>query len=281
MRDPALTALTALLGVALVAVHVAAKQKPKPEDMARLASRQQQNAAWQGKTAAEFELHTLDGGTFRLSDAVGKEVIVLNFFATWCAPCVAEMPELERLADEMRGRPFRLLAIDSEEKPDVVRAFLGEHGLGLPVALDESGSVGSTYGVDSLPTTVVIGPDGKIRLYQVGPVLNTEVAFGDLLRAAFSEIAEGKGTSREAFLAAQDHTGGAGVRPAVLPLRGRPGRIAAAMRCPCGCCEHTVADCVCVTAQAVRKRLVAAPLEHRADDEVIRSLEGEFSPKSP
>jgi len=142
-----------------------------------------------------------------------------------------------------------------------------------------SGAVLKQFGVDSFPTTVFIAPDGTIRLYQVGPVLNADVAFGQLLSAAFAEIAAGKGITRESFLDAQAKTA-PGVPAGDTALRGRGARIAAAMPCPCGC-DDNVSECACATAKAIKKRLAGESLEGVADDEVVRALNRDFCMKQP
>jgi thiol-disulfide isomerase/thioredoxin len=273
-----LMVLTVVLGAGLLAVHVAAKQRPDPADITRVASSFQQNARWDGKVAPAFEVEQLDGTTFRLADHVGREVVILNFFATWCGPCKAEMPELDRLAREMAGRPVTILAVDAEEKRDLVKAFVGGLGVTFPVAVDDSGAVLKQFGVDSFPTTVFIAPDGTIRLYQVGPVLNADVAFGQLLSTAFAEIAAGAGVTRESFLEAQAKTA-PGLQAGDAALNGRAARIAADMSCPCGC-DHKVSGCTCSTAKAIRKRL-AADANEVADAEAVRALNRDFCMKRP
>ena len=223
--------VTAVLGAGLLAVHVGAKQRPDPADLTRAANSFQQNARWDGKVAPAFEVEQLDGTKFRLADHVGREIVILNFFATWCGPCKAEMPELDRLAREMAGRPVTILAIDAEEKRDLVGAFIRELGVTFPVAVDDSGAVLKQFGVDSFPTTVFIAPDGTIRLYQVGPVLNADVAFGQLLGTAFADIAAGKGITRASFLEAQAKAA-PGVQAGDAALSGRAARIAGDMSCP-------------------------------------------------
>lgn len=274
-----LLALTAVLGAGLLAVHVAAKQRPDAADVARAASSFQQNARWQGKTAPAFEVERLDGTTFRLADHVGREAVILNFFATWCGPCKAEMPELDRLSREIAGRPVTILAVDAEEKRDLVEVFVRELGVTFPVAIDGSGAILKQFGVDSFPTTVFVAPDGAIRLYQVGPVLNADVAFGQLLRDAFAEIAAGKGVTREAFLAAQEKPA-PGHQTSDVPLHGRAARIAADMPCPCGC-DHKVSACTCSTARAIKQRLAHDTIGGVADDEVARALNRDFCMKPP
>lgn len=116
---------------------------------------------WRGQIAPDFELKTNDGNTFRLSENIGKKIIVLNFFATWCGPCRAEMPELNRYFNDHKSDSFLLLGIDSEEQPDRVQDFIQELKLDFPTGID-TGPIQRSYGVSSFPTTVLIGVDGKV-----------------------------------------------------------------------------------------------------------------------
>jgi cytochrome c biogenesis protein CcmG/thiol:disulfide interchange protein DsbE len=276
MPERLVAGLTALFAASLVVFHMARKQRPDPEAVSRYASHFQQNDRWVGIKATDFKIETLDGGRFQLADHVGHEIVILNFFATWSAPSKAEMPELDRFARESIGRPVKLIAIDAEERGDVVRQFVRGLQVRLPVAVDESGDVLKRYGVDSFPTTVLIGPDGKIRLYHVGPVLNADVAFAEILNAGLREIADGKGISRDAFLAdAHAEASADAQRGGESRLAVRASRIAFSMTCPCGC-DRKVAECCCATAAAIKKRLAVEPLDGRADEEVIRDLGREF-----
>lgn len=118
-----------------------------------------------GDPAPDFELALLDGDTFRLSDHRGRPVI-LNFWATWCAPCRVEMPELQRAQAafeeaDAADAPM-VLTVNEQESAERVGEFFNEVGLTLPALLDTEGDVGATYGAFFLPTTVIIGPDGVV-----------------------------------------------------------------------------------------------------------------------
>jgi thiol-disulfide isomerase/thioredoxin len=115
----------------------------------------------------------LAGGTARLSDERGK-IVVLNFWATWCVPCRAEMPELQRLADDLDGKPFVLWAIDLQEDQATIDQFRRELGLRLPVLLDEDGIVTRAYGVRALPATFLVDQQGVLRQQRLGPLVEGE-----------------------------------------------------------------------------------------------------------
>jgi peroxiredoxin len=229
--------------------------------------------------APDFELEALGGTNFRLSEHIGTKVIVLNFFATWCAPCKLEMPELNRFAQEMRGKPFVLLGIDAEEQEEVVAAFVAQLGLEFPIAIDKSGEILKRYGVDSFPTTVFIGADGRIQLYQVGAILNAEVAFADLVAGNLDDIDAGRGMRTAQYLdAARDETYPGETAREGSSLTGRAARIAAMMDCPCGC-THKVSACTCATAKQIQGRLSAESFSSDDDAEVMRQLNKEFCMK--
>ncbi len=112
--------------------------------------------------APDFELKTLEGETVKLSDYRGK-VIFLNFWASWCPPCVQEMPDFnsanQKLLEE--GNAV-ILAVNVQEEPQIVREFVKDNDLTLPVLLDEEGKVSYIYNVRSIPTTYIVNPDGTI-----------------------------------------------------------------------------------------------------------------------
>lgn len=123
----------------------------------------------EGSVAPDFELANLSGETVRLSDYAGRPV-VLNFWATWCAPCRVEMPELQRAHEEFGDDGPILLTINQEEPADRVREFFNDISLTLPALLDPKGRVGLTYGAVFLPTTVIIDPDGIVLTIHRGMI---------------------------------------------------------------------------------------------------------------
>jgi thiol-disulfide isomerase/thioredoxin len=127
-----------------------------------------------GDPAPALSLPVLDGGTHDLVRERGN-VVVLNFWATWCGPCRQEMPELQRLADDLHGAPFTLLTIDLGEDSDAIAGFRNELGLRLPVLMDQDSDVADTYGVRALPATFLIDDAGALRQQRLGPLVTGEV----------------------------------------------------------------------------------------------------------
>jgi peroxiredoxin len=118
--------------------------------------------------APDFTLTRLDGKRFRLADQRGKAVLV-NFWATWCPPCLEEMPALERLWRRNRGEAFVLVGVALDANTALVPPFASEQELTFPVLLDSRMEVSNAYAVRALPTTVVIDRQGDVRALALGP----------------------------------------------------------------------------------------------------------------
>ncbi len=116
---------------------------------------------------SDFSLPTLSGETRSLSSYKGK-VVLLNFWATWCPPCRAEMPSMEKLYASLKGKDFEILAVNLQEDPKTVRDFVTKNGYTFPILLDSDGRTGSVYGVRGIPTTYVIDKEGFVLGGTVG-----------------------------------------------------------------------------------------------------------------
>jgi thiol-disulfide isomerase/thioredoxin len=117
--------------------------------------------------STDFELPTLDGGKVKLSGLKGS-VVILNFWATWCPPCRAEIPSMESFHKKLRSKGLRVLAVDLAEETGKVRDFVTKNKMEVTILLDGTGQVGGTYGASSIPTTYVIGKDGAILARTIG-----------------------------------------------------------------------------------------------------------------
>jgi peroxiredoxin len=129
--------------------------------------------------APDFELDTLDGQTVALSDFRG-EVVLLNFWAHWCNPCVSEMPFLQQVYDEWQERGLVLLAIHIGESAEEAASFVEEYSLSFPVLLDIDGTVAAQYGVQNIPTTFLIDQEGIVQGVKVGPFSSVEEIEGGI-----------------------------------------------------------------------------------------------------
>ena len=123
-----------------------------------------------GAAAPPITLPVVGGGTSNLGAERGK-VVLVNFWATWCEPCKSEMPGLQQLADELRGRPFVLYSVNLQEDAAQVEAFQRDYKLNLYAVLDQDGDVTRAYGVRALPSTFLIDQQGVLRLQRLGPLV--------------------------------------------------------------------------------------------------------------
>ena len=108
-----------------------------------------------------LELPDIHGDVQRISDYSGK-VTVINFWASWCSPCVEEIPALNALRQKMENKPFELISVNYAETADTVRNFMDMVKVDFPVLLDESGRISSSWNVLVYPATYIIAPDGRI-----------------------------------------------------------------------------------------------------------------------
>lgn len=120
------------------------------------------------KEAPAIELSTLDGGKFNLADLKGKNVVVLDFWATWCPPCRQALPILAEVTKAYESKGVKFYAIDLREEPGKIEAFLRSQGLTINVALDKDGKVANAYKVEGIPQSVIIGKDGIVKVVHVG-----------------------------------------------------------------------------------------------------------------
>lgn len=271
--------LMVLLALPILGFHVVVKQQPDPSEVAQLRTAFVRPAEWRGRVAPDFDLTLLDETRFKLSEHVGREVVILNFFTTWCGPCKAEMPELGRFHAGKKEDPVVLLGIDGEEKRELVETFLRTVAVAFPVGIDASGELQRSFGVDSYPTTVVIGADGRIQLYQSGAIMNADVALAATVEAGVRQIRMGQGVSRAAYLTALQGESYPQPRATEGPtLSPHALQIAGSMSCPCGCSD-TLQACTCNTARKAKAKLASMSLDGRDDAEVKTELNREFCMK--
>ncbi len=150
---PALLAI----GLLLIVAGVIAAASPSTGGAAEPVTREGLQAA-----APDFSLPAPDGrGTLRLSDFRGRYVLV-NFWATWCPPCRAELPDLAAYYADHAAEGFVLIGVNEQEPPETVSGYLAAQRLNFPVALDMEGVVMADYGVTGLPSSFLINPAGQI-----------------------------------------------------------------------------------------------------------------------
>ncbi len=127
-----------------------------------------------GEVLPDFSLRCVDGSSFSLSEQRGKTVVI-NLWATWCTPCVRELPHFDRLLRE-RGEEVAVLALHTPPVTADVESYLAEFSYGMPFAVDEDGSLASLLGASAvLPQTIILSPDGVVTYNQAGSLSYEEL----------------------------------------------------------------------------------------------------------
>ncbi len=138
----------------------ATERKPKQQ-------RKRGLSPYTGAQGKSFSLPDLEGTMKSLQDWRGK-VVLLNFWASWCPPCVHEIPSMVALKNRLKGRPFEIVAVNLGEPVSDVRHFLSQHPVNFPVLLDSRGETAKSWQVAAYPTSFIIDRDGRIRLALAG-----------------------------------------------------------------------------------------------------------------
>jgi len=121
------------------------------------------------RSVPDFDGTLLTGEPFHLADHIGRDMVVLNFFTTYCGPCRADLPALSRYYDQNKTSGVVVLGIDVDENPGLVKGFAQSQAITFPILID-SGELTKALGVTGYPTTIVIGVDGKIQFRKLDPV---------------------------------------------------------------------------------------------------------------
>lgn len=138
-----------------------------------------------------FEGQTPTGRAVSLAD-LGGRVVLMNFWASWCAECRPEMPMFERLHQEFAAQGLSVLGINFREETEIVQRYAKDLGLTFPLVLDPQGEIFELYGVVGLPTTFLVGRDGRPVALAVGPRAWESPAARALIRALLAESAAKK-----------------------------------------------------------------------------------------
>lgn len=112
--------------------------------------------------APDFTLKSRSGENIKLSDLRGN-VVMINFWASWCGPCRQEMPHLETLSKEYADYGFTLLGVNVDEKQELAEKLLAQIPVSFPILFDPTSSVSKLYNVDAMPTTILVDRDGNLR----------------------------------------------------------------------------------------------------------------------
>jgi len=120
-----------------------------------------------GSAAPNFTLKSNADKNIKLSELRGQ-VVMINFWATWCAPCRQEMPLLNRIYEQYRKTGFVLLGVNIDDKPETAKALAQQLGISFPVLFDTDKQVSQGYNVDAMPSTILIDRSGKVRYIHRG-----------------------------------------------------------------------------------------------------------------
>ncbi len=136
--------------------------------------------------AADFTLKSNAGKNIRLSEQRGQ-VVMVNFWASWCGPCRKEMPLLNDLYNKYHKLGFNLLGVNIDEDPKLAEKVLVDIPVNFPILLDSKNSVSELYGIDAMPTTVLIDRNGKVRHLHRGFKSGYELTYEQQIKALIKE----------------------------------------------------------------------------------------------
>ncbi len=169
-------AIAIILFMLLAPTPAQAQDRPTPE---------QATIVKDGMVAPDFELTMFDGSVVKYADLKGK-VVLLNFWATWCPPCRAELARVEKdIIEKFKGEDFVFLPVSRGEKKETVAAFREKMGYTFPMGLDTDSSIYKKYAETYIPRNFLIGKDGKVVKASVG---YDEAEFAELIKLIEEEI---------------------------------------------------------------------------------------------
>ncbi len=144
------------------------------------------NAATLDKAAPDFTLKSLQGKNLKLSEMAGN-VVLLNFWASWCGPCRQEMPLLNDLHNKYEPLGFTVIGVNVEQETELARSFIANSPVDFPILLDSSNKVSQLYDVIAMPTTVLIDRDGKMRYLHKGYQAGDEKIYQKMVKKLIRE----------------------------------------------------------------------------------------------
>lgn len=124
---------------------------------------------WTGGPTPALALPDLEGRPHRLSDYRGR-VVLVNFWATWCAPCRDEMPSIQALKEKLAGKPFTVLAVNLDEPEPRIRKFLSQMKVDFTILRDSEKRAARAWNARILPASYIVGRDGRVRYTLVGEI---------------------------------------------------------------------------------------------------------------
>ncbi|HEY0921249.1 TlpA disulfide reductase family protein [Rheinheimera pacifica] len=144
------------------------------------------SATVQTKTAPDFTLKALDGNNLRLAEQRG-DIMLINFWASWCGPCIQEMPALDKLAQKYQMLGVQVWGVNVENDSSAAKAYLSKVQVAFPILFDVDNSVSKDYRVEAMPTTVILDKDGKVRSVHRGYKPGYEKKYEDDIKGLLRE----------------------------------------------------------------------------------------------
>ena len=120
------------------------------------------NGVAAAEQAPDFTLKAIDGNNLRLAEQRG-DIMLINFWASWCGPCIQEMPQLDKLAQKYQPLGVQVWGVNVESDSSAAKAYLNMVSVGFPIWLDQDNAVSKAYQVEAMPTTVILDKDGQVR----------------------------------------------------------------------------------------------------------------------
>ena len=143
-------------------------------------------AGQSNKQAPDFTLASMSGENIRLQEQLGN-VVLINFWASWCGPCREELPHMEKLQQDYEDLGFTVLAVNVDEDSSKASVLLDDIPVSFPVLFDQDDSVSKLYKVRAMPTTVIVDRDGKQRLLHYGYKSGDEDKYRQIVKALLRE----------------------------------------------------------------------------------------------
>ena len=181
-----------IAGVIIAIAMILSAPASSRAEVAELLQKLNLTAYSRGTTPPEFNGRMADGRKVSLASLQGK-VVVLNFWATWCQECRSEMPAFQQLHREFSGQGLAVIGINAREETTTIRDYAKELGLTFPVIVDPKGTINAAYGVIGLPTTFLIGRNGRPVALAVGPREWASTPARAIIQALLAEPASLKG----------------------------------------------------------------------------------------
>ncbi|WP_215395597.1 TlpA disulfide reductase family protein [Rheinheimera oceanensis] len=144
------------------------------------------SGAVQAEIAPDFTLKALDGNNLRLAEQRG-DIMLVNFWASWCGPCIQEMPALDKLAQKYQMLGVQVWGVNVENDSAAAKAYLSKVQVAFPILFDVDNSVSKDYRVEAMPTTVILDKDGKVRSVHRGYKPGYEKKYEDDIKGLLRE----------------------------------------------------------------------------------------------